>query len=181
MPSYWYRCHHYDQGVRHGPHADPVHRGRGRCAAGRSHAASHVDLRRRARCGRRAPRSPATRTLSRGAQGKGQGRLWPLSFGPRRCLRPTRQVLRRFHPRLTVFVDTSALFALLDADDAGHDLAFPAWSGGIDECARFVTTNYVIVETIALAQRRLDIHAVRTRRLSAQPILHLSLIHISEP
>jgi len=62
---------------------------------------------------------------------------------------------------LTVFVDTSALFALLDADDAGHDLAFPAWSGGIDECARFVTTNYVIVETIALAQRRLDIHAVR--------------------
>ena len=62
---------------------------------------------------------------------------------------------------MTVFVDTSALFALLDADDAGHDLAFPAWSGGIDECARFVTTNYVIVETIALAQRRLDIHAVR--------------------
>ena len=62
---------------------------------------------------------------------------------------------------MTVFVDTSALFALLDADDAGHDLAFPAWSGGIDECARFVTANYVIVETIALAQRRLDIHAVR--------------------
>jgi len=62
---------------------------------------------------------------------------------------------------LTVFVDTSALFALLDAEDAGHDLAFPAWSGGIDECAGFVTTNYVLVETISLVQRRLGFDAVR--------------------
>jgi len=63
---------------------------------------------------------------------------------------------------LSVFVDTSALFALLDADDAGHGLALPAWNNGIDECAGFVTTNYVVVETIALAQRRLGIHAIRT-------------------
>jgi len=63
---------------------------------------------------------------------------------------------------LSVFVDTSALFALLDADDADHGLALPAWNNGIDECAGFVTTNYVVVETIALAQRRLGIHAIRT-------------------
>jgi len=62
---------------------------------------------------------------------------------------------------LTVFVDTSALFALLDAEDAGHDLAFPAWSRGIDECAGFVTTNYVLVETISVVQRRLGFDAVR--------------------
>jgi predicted nucleic acid-binding protein len=62
---------------------------------------------------------------------------------------------------LTVFVDTSALFALLDAEDAGHDLAFPAWSGGIDECAGFVTTNYVLVETISVVQHRLGFDAVR--------------------
>ena len=63
---------------------------------------------------------------------------------------------------MTVFVDTSALFALLDADDAGHGLALPAWNGGVDECAGFVTTNYIVVETTALVQRRLGIHAVRT-------------------
>jgi len=62
---------------------------------------------------------------------------------------------------LTVFVDTSALFALLDAEDSGHSLAFPAWGSGIDECAGFVTTNYVLVETISLVQRRLGIDAVR--------------------
>ena len=62
---------------------------------------------------------------------------------------------------MTVFVDTSALFALLDAEDSGHSLAFPAWGSGIDECADFVTTNYVLVETISLVQRRLGIDAVR--------------------
>ena len=63
---------------------------------------------------------------------------------------------------MTVFVDTSALFALLDADDVGHDLALPAWNSGIDDCAGFVTTNYAVVETIALTQRRLGLRAVRT-------------------
>ena len=62
---------------------------------------------------------------------------------------------------MTVFVDTSALFALLDAEDAGNAAAFPAWSSGIDDCAGFVTTNYVLVETISLVQRRLGIDAVR--------------------
>ena len=62
---------------------------------------------------------------------------------------------------MTVFVDTSALFALLDAEDAGHAAAFPAWSSGIDDCAGFVTTNYVLVETISLVQRLLGIDAVR--------------------
>lgn len=38
---------------------------------------------------------------------------------------------------------------------------FPVWSTGIDDCAGFVTTNYVLLETIALAQRRLGIDAVR--------------------
>ena len=63
---------------------------------------------------------------------------------------------------MTVFVDTSALFALLDAEDAGHDLAFPAWSSDIDACAGFVTTNCVIVEAVAVAQRRRGIDAVCT-------------------
>ena len=63
---------------------------------------------------------------------------------------------------MTVFVDTSALFALLDAEDAGHALTFPAWSRGIDDHVGFVTTNYIIIETIALVQRRLGMDAVRT-------------------
>ncbi|MFA4965078.1 MAG: PIN domain-containing protein [Thermoleophilia bacterium] len=63
---------------------------------------------------------------------------------------------------MSVFVDTSALFALLDADDAGHALVFPAWSGGLDNGEGFLATNYVVVETSALVQRRLGLDALRT-------------------
>jgi predicted nucleic acid-binding protein len=62
---------------------------------------------------------------------------------------------------LTVFIDTSALVALLDAEDVGHDRVFPPWRSGIDDGAGFVTTNYVLLETIALVQRRLGVDAVR--------------------
>jgi predicted nucleic acid-binding protein len=72
---------------------------------------------------------------------------------------------------LTVFVDTSALFSLLDADDAGHAIVLPAWNNGIDDCAGFVTSDYAVVETIALAQRKLGLRAVRTLVEEMLPML----------
>ena len=61
---------------------------------------------------------------------------------------------------MTVFVDTSALFALLDADDEQHHEAatvFGELAGSVD----LVTHNYVHVETIALTARRLGPKATR--------------------
>ena len=63
---------------------------------------------------------------------------------------------------MSVFVDTSALYALLDADDIGYELVRPAWDKGIDDGEGFLTTNYVVLETTALTQRRLGVAAVRT-------------------
>jgi predicted nucleic acid-binding protein len=62
---------------------------------------------------------------------------------------------------MTVFVDTSALFALLDSEDSGFELVRPAWNSGIDHSEGFVTTDYVLIETIALTQARLGLEAVR--------------------
>jgi len=59
---------------------------------------------------------------------------------------------------VTVFVDTSALFALLDADDQRHQeaaMVFAALVGSAD----LVTHNYVHVESIALTARRLGADA----------------------
>jgi len=59
---------------------------------------------------------------------------------------------------VTVFVDTSALFALLDVDDERHQEAavmFAALVGSAD----LVTHNYVHVESIALTARRLGVEA----------------------
>jgi predicted nucleic acid-binding protein len=59
-----------------------------------------------------------------------------------------------------VFVDTSTLIALLDQDDRWHDeaaLAFRHFASS----AQLVTTNYVQLETVALARRRLGASAVQ--------------------
>lgn len=77
---------------------------------------------------------------------------------------------------MSVFVDTSALFALLDAEDAGWDAAFPAWRHGIEVDAGFVTTNYVVLETSALAQRRLGMEAVRILSDELQPMIDVTWV-----
>lgn len=54
---------------------------------------------------------------------------------------------------MTVFVDTSALYALLDADDDGHDRALRGRDAIVDDM--LVTHGYVVAETISLVRRRL--------------------------
>ena len=61
----------------------------------------------------------------------------------------------------SVFVDTSAFYAVLDRDDANHGRAADIWAR-ILPAAKLVTHNYAVVETMALVQRRLGFAAVRT-------------------
>ncbi len=70
-----------------------------------------------------------------------------------------------------VFVDTSALLAVLDADDRNHPRAKEAWARLLEEDAPAVTTNYVLVETFALVQRRLGLEAVRVLAEDVLPVL----------
>jgi uncharacterized protein len=60
---------------------------------------------------------------------------------------------------LPVFVDTSALYALLDRSDDQHVAAAQAFNALREPGA--VTHNYVVVESIALVQARLGLEAVR--------------------
>lgn len=62
---------------------------------------------------------------------------------------------------MSVFVDTSALYALLDRDDRFHGEARAAWADLLGGDNPLVTSNYVLVETFALVQRRLGMDAVR--------------------
>jgi predicted nucleic acid-binding protein len=62
---------------------------------------------------------------------------------------------------LSTFVDTSALFALLDGDDENHERAARTWQSLSDRDEDLLTTNYVLVETFALFQNRLGLEAVR--------------------
>ena len=63
---------------------------------------------------------------------------------------------------MTTFADTSALYAVLDADDEFHGRAREAWSSLLlSQEGALVTTNYVLVEVFALVQARLGMAAVR--------------------
>ena len=62
---------------------------------------------------------------------------------------------------MKVFVDTSAFFALLDSSDINHRRALQLFQGLLDSDAFLVTTNYILVESLALVQNRLGVEAVR--------------------
>ncbi len=59
---------------------------------------------------------------------------------------------------MSVVVDTSALFALLDKRDAHHASAVSFWSDPDDE--DLVTHAYVVIESVALVRARLGGNAV---------------------
>ena len=74
---------------------------------------------------------------------------------------------------MSVFLDTSALLAVLDADEASHFRADAIWRRLIGERRTLVTTNYVLVETVALAQSRLGLEATRAVQQDIVPVLRV--------
>jgi len=77
---------------------------------------------------------------------------------------------------MSVYVDTSAFLAVLDADDANHEPAKQTWTGLLRARETLVTSNYVLVETFALVQHRLGMEAVRTLQEDVVPVLHVEWV-----
>ena len=72
---------------------------------------------------------------------------------------------------MTLFVDTSALIAYLDADQPRHTDVVDAWRSVMDNGDALVTSNYVLVETFALVQRRFGLEALRALASDILPLL----------
>ena len=77
---------------------------------------------------------------------------------------------------MTVFVDTSALYALLDRSDANHRSAVNAWVDFLKSDERLITSNYVLVESFALTQGRLGIAAVRLLDEDIMPVINVNFV-----
>ncbi len=71
------------------------------------------------------------------------------------------------------FVDMSALYAVLDRDDANHDVARQTWDRLLQSPEALMTHNYVLVETAAIVQNRLGMPAVRAFQERIVPILQV--------
>ena len=74
---------------------------------------------------------------------------------------------------MIAFIDTSALLAILDADDRHHAKAGECWRKALTNGVELVTSNYVLVETYAVAQRRLGLAAVGAIARAISPALHV--------
>jgi predicted nucleic acid-binding protein len=80
---------------------------------------------------------------------------------------------------VSVFIDTSALYALFDRDDRGHAVAAAGWGFLLTRSRPLITSNYILLETTALLQRRLGLSAVYD--LDDQILPLLTVRWITEP
>ena len=77
---------------------------------------------------------------------------------------------------MSVLVDTSAIYAVLDADDDQHSRAIAEWHRLLRGAFSLVTTSYILVETTALIQHRLGVDAVRALDQDIRPVLRVEWV-----
>ena len=73
----------------------------------------------------------------------------------------------------SVFVDTSAFYALLVEGDENHEQALEAAASLRALGASLATSSFVVLETVALLQARVGVAAVRTFYLDMLPLLDI--------
>ncbi|MBA7687069.1 23S rRNA-specific endonuclease VapC20 [subsurface metagenome] len=74
------------------------------------------------------------------------------------------------------FIDTSAFYALIDADDRYHEEAKKEWIKMLNKLYELVCSNYVVLETFALIQSRIGINAVRSFEEDILPVVKIEWV-----
>jgi predicted nucleic acid-binding protein len=74
---------------------------------------------------------------------------------------------------MNIFADTSGLFALLVQNDFMHIRARENFGYFAEKNAQLVTNSFVLVETIALLQRRIGLEAVHDFNAKILPLLEV--------
>lgn len=77
---------------------------------------------------------------------------------------------------MSLFVDTSALYAAMDRDDEFHARASAHWKECLSGTEVLLTSNYILVETLALVQSRLGMEATRLLASDVIPALEIEWV-----
>jgi predicted nucleic acid-binding protein len=72
---------------------------------------------------------------------------------------------------MIVFADTSALYALMVRDDMMHVRAKKCFAHFAQRSVQLISSSFVLVETIALLQRRIGLDAVQDFHVRIVPLL----------
>jgi uncharacterized protein len=73
----------------------------------------------------------------------------------------------------SVFVDTSAMYAVFDSSDRGHEVAGRQWHDLTQADVPLHTSNYVVVQLSTLLQMRLGVSAAEALSTYVLPWLHV--------
>ncbi len=74
---------------------------------------------------------------------------------------------------MSILVDTSAIYALMDANDKNHQPAKRVWKELLDRPVRLAVSNYVLLESLALIQHSLGVQAAREFQEEFTPVLQV--------
>ncbi len=77
---------------------------------------------------------------------------------------------------MSLFLDTSAIYAFMDASDENHAEAQRVWVDLLKGNEPIVTTSYVLVEVAALIQNRLGQKALQIFEREIMPVLDVSWV-----
>lgn len=77
---------------------------------------------------------------------------------------------------MNIFIDTTALYALLDEDDKRHVEAVRGWTDCLTRGDNLITTNYVVIECWTLLQKRLGLQAARVFHEELLPIVRIQWV-----
>ncbi|MGC1375710.1 MAG: PIN domain-containing protein [Anaerolineales bacterium] len=72
-----------------------------------------------------------------------------------------------------IYIDTSALLAVLDQEDINHSTAKKTWLGFLETDELLLTNSYVMVESIAIIQNRLGLKNVRRMTSELLPVIEI--------
>ena len=72
-----------------------------------------------------------------------------------------------------IYIDTSAFLALVNLDDPNHNQAMQTWENLIENEEKLICNNYVLVESIALIQRRVGLGAVSILHNDILPLIEV--------
>jgi predicted nucleic acid-binding protein len=75
-----------------------------------------------------------------------------------------------------IFVDSSAFLAVLGKKDSNHEDAVTHWESLLEEGELLLTNNYVILESLAIIQKRYGLQFVRDFQVDVLPFIQIDWI-----
>ncbi len=77
---------------------------------------------------------------------------------------------------MSIFVDTSAFLAVMNANDEEHRRAKEFWQQLLSSPEQIVCTNYIVVETFTLLQRHYGVDVARKFQENIYPVLTIEWV-----